>query len=74
MDLKEDIRLNSLNSIFFKSRNNDMEFVRVTIADRFVVGLYILHRILLIIYKILGGNKTKPKEKYPNKCMCSLYS
>lgn len=38
MDLKED-RLNSLNSIFFKSRNNDMEFVRVTIADRFVVGL-----------------------------------
>lgn len=24
---------------FFKSRNNDMEFVRVTIADRFVVGL-----------------------------------
>lgn len=48
--LKKD-RLNSLNSIFFKSRNNDMEFVRVTIADRFVVGL--LHRILIIIYKIL---------------------
>lgn len=71
MDLKED-RLNSLNSIFFKARNNDMEFVRVTIADRFVVGL--LHRILIIIYKILGGNKTKPKEKYPNKCVCSLYS
>lgn len=67
MDLKED-RLNSLNSIFFKSRNNDMEFVRVTIADRFVVGL--LHRILIIIYKILGGNKTKPKEKNPNKCVC----
>lgn len=72
MDLKEDTRLNSLNSIFFKSRNNDMEFVRVTIADRFVVGL--LHRILIIIYKILGGNKTKPKEKYPNKCVCSLHS
>lgn len=49
-----------------------MEFVRVTIADRFVVGL--LHRILIIIYKILGGNKTKPKEKYPNKCVCSLHS
>lgn len=72
MDLKEDTRLNSLNSFFFKSRNNDMEFVRVTIADRFVVGL--LHRILIIIYKILGGNKTKPKEKYPNKCVCSLHS
>lgn len=69
MDLKED-RLNSLNSIFFKSRNNDMEFVRVTIADRFVVGL--LHRILIIIYKILGGNKTKPKEKYLNN-VCVLY-
>lgn len=48
-----------------------MEFVRVTIADRFVVGL--LHRILIIIYKILGGNKTKPKEKYILINVCVPY-